>query len=172
MRGNNNRAAYSVGRHLGQRWKLALGAVIGFLVFFGWVVGHDGGARLTPAARAELQAASSAAPNAAPASEPKKAEKNYAYAYVAAKELRDTMRDPDSFKLTSAYIIKDTGNVCYEYRARNGFGGMNKGYAVLYKAGLVTSEQNARRFTAAWNKYCAHKDGIEAADLVNAYLPN
>jgi hypothetical protein len=45
---------------------------------------------------------------------------------LGAKQLRDSMRNPDSFKLSEALMMKD-GAVCYEYRAQNGFGGMNLG---------------------------------------------
>ncbi|MBV8810885.1 MAG: hypothetical protein JO033_19625, partial [Acidobacteriaceae bacterium] len=39
---------------------------------------------------------------------------------LVANELRHSMRDPDSFKLDSV-LLMDSGAVCYEYRARNGF---------------------------------------------------
>ena len=41
------------------------------------------------------------------------------------------MRDPDSFKLSSV-IIMDKGAVCYEYRAHNGFGGVNVACACAF----------------------------------------
>lgn len=41
--------------------------------------------------------------------------------------IRGTMRDPDSFKLASMLIVPKTGTVCYEYRAKNGFGGTDVG---------------------------------------------
>jgi hypothetical protein len=48
----------------------------------------------------------------------------------------------------------DDGTICYEYRAQNGFGGMNREVAALLP--------NAKALTTssvAWNTHCAHKNG-------------
>jgi hypothetical protein len=47
-----------------------------------------------------------------------------------ARLLRRAMRDPDSLKFEIVSDMAD-GSVCYTYRARNGFGGMNIGQAVM-----------------------------------------
>ena len=78
------------------------------------------------------------------------------FAAGGALMLRKSMRNPDSFKLTSADIIDATGTVCYEYRAQNGFGGMNVGQAVLTpKGAFKTDDMNG--FDSLWNHECAHK---------------
>ena len=41
------------------------------------------------------------------------------------RTLKQGMRDPDSFKIESAMMIT-SGDVCFVYRARNGFGGYNR----------------------------------------------
>src|ERR1700741_3540637 len=46
------------------------------------------------------------------------------------ENLKEDMRDPDSFQATSIAVMI-AGGACYEYRAKNGFGGMTGGIAVL-----------------------------------------
>lgn len=90
-------------------------------------------------------------------------------AVVGARLLKKSMRNPDSFKLTSALIINATGTVCYEYRAQNGFGGVNAGEAVLTPKGrFKTNEMDG--FTSLWNRECAHKPGTEEAGGVNFFI--
>lgn len=75
------------------------------------------------------------------------------------------MRNPDSFKLSNA-LFMDNGAVCYEYRAQNGFGGMNIGHAVLNPKGVLkTNEMNGG--TQLWNHECANKSGSEDTSAVN-----
>jgi hypothetical protein len=48
-------------------------------------------------------------------------------------------------------LVNDSGSVvCLTYRSRNGFGGMNREFAV-YAAGKPSQS------VAAWNKHCAGK---------------
>lgn len=62
--------------------------------------------------------------------------------------LKQSARDPDSVKLESL-LVNDIGTVaCSQYRARNGFGGMNKGVAVMAKGQFFIDQP------AAWNKHC------------------
>ena len=52
-----------------------------------------------------------------------------AQALRGAVALQDTMRDPDSFVIEKVFILtnkKGYQSTCYEYRSRNGFGGMNR----------------------------------------------
>ncbi len=82
-----------------------------------------------------------------------------------AKRLMDAMRNPDSFKVSSALFMND-GVVCYEYRAQNGFGGMNVGNAVLTEKGTVkTNEMEGG--TKLWNKECANKSGYDKTWEIN-----
>lgn len=90
------------------------------------------------------------------------------FAAMGAKQLRDSMRNPDSFKLSKLVIMED-GAVCYHYRAQNGFGGMNVGMAVLAPDGrLRTDDQNG--FRALWKSECAGKTGIEETGTVEFLL--
>lgn len=74
-------------------------------------------------------------------------------ARLGLKALKDAARNPDSFKLVSARIIEKSYAVCYEYRAQNGFGGMNRGRAVLAADGKFLND-GMDGFTKAWNAQC------------------
>ena len=87
-------------------------------------------------------------------------------ATVGAITLKKGMRDPDSFKLESALVINGSGAVCYDYRAKNGFGGTNVGHAVLSGDGKVFKTSDMDGFTRLWNKECAGKNGTEAATAI------
>jgi hypothetical protein len=88
-----------------------------------------------------------------------KDEANWRRAVLGAKTLESAMRNPDSFKLSQA-LIMDNGSVCYQYRAQNGFGGMNIEHAVLTASGKFKNE-NESGFRTLWNKECANKTGSE-----------
>lgn len=77
--------------------------------------------------------------------------------------LKKHMKDPDSFKLVSALVIEKTGAVCYEYRAKNSFGAVVPGSAVLPPDGKNFKTDEMQGFTKLWNKECAGKDGVEVA---------
>jgi hypothetical protein len=97
----------------------------------------------------------------------KKQDEGIARAQAGAVMLKRAMRDPDSFKLAQALVINGTGAVCYEYRARNGFGGMNVGHAVIAPDGKSFKTENDTGFHPLWNKECANKEGLDAADAIN-----
>ena len=71
----------------------------------------------------------------------------YAVAAATSKLLRDTMRDPESMKFESLRVSENADTVCMEYRARNGFGGMNREFMVVAD-GKTSQKPNA------WNKHC------------------
>ena len=71
----------------------------------------------------------------------------YLVASSSAKAIKSAMRDPDSLVFESLRVSDDAGTVCAEYRARNGFGGMNKEFAVV-------AGGKALQTPKAWNKHC------------------
>ncbi len=73
--------------------------------------------------------------------------KRYVLAKLLAKSLKDSMRDPDSFVVESLRVNDDGTVACVEYRAKNGFGGMNREFAV-YKKEKITKD------AGAWNASC------------------
>lgn len=87
-------------------------------------------------------------------------------ATAGAVALKKAMRDPDGFKLESALVIDGSGAVCYDYRAKNGFGGTNVGHAVFSGDGKTFKTSEMDGFTRLWNKECAGKSGTEAATAI------
>ena len=71
----------------------------------------------------------------------------YDMARGLAKSVKASMRDPDSFKVEFIGVNADASVGCLEYRAKNGFGGMNRATAVLRKNKLSGE-------VADWNKHC------------------
>lgn len=90
-------------------------------------------------------------------------------ALVGAGLLKKGMRDPDSFKLQQVLVMDKTNAVCYDYNARNGFGGYNHGQAVLSPdlKNFKTSEQNG--FHQLWNKWCGDKQGTDVTKRLILY---
>ncbi len=88
----------------------------------------------------------------------------FAHAAAGAKMLHDAARNPDSFKLVQVLTMSD-GTACYTYRAQNGFGGMNVGYALLSSANDLKTD-DMRGFHALWDKVCAHKSGTDRTQTV------
>jgi hypothetical protein len=87
-----------------------------------------------------------------------------------ARVLKGRMRDPDSFKLVGAWV-NTSGGACLEYRARNGFGGMNKGSAVATIGGayVVADTDEAGDFVGEWKRQCT-KDMREVTSMVDSSL--
>jgi hypothetical protein len=88
-------------------------------------------------------------------------------AVMGAVDLKKSMRNPDSFKLARV-LVMDDGSVCYDYRAQNGFGGMNAEHAVLAD-GEFESEDSAG-FHRLWNKRCARKKGEDRTSEVTSVM--
>ena len=103
-----------------------------------------------------------------------KAKRNFQMnlAGLAAKNLKNGMKDPDSFELKSLLFMPN-GTACYEYRATNSFGAHLAGSAVLTTKGkLLVQEQNGNAFVSVWNKECTVSGGEEIADLVKRVILN
>ena len=104
-----------------------------------------------------------------------KADEGVQRATAGARWLKKTMRDPASFKLETAFV-RSGGNrlICYEYRAKNGFGGTNIKNAIL-AADLTWVQQASdtdtwNRFAKLWNKECINQNGTDVARLIQPFL--
>ena len=133
-----------------QRAETGLGmgclVLIGIVVIFGLIGSlgeHKSETSLSPAEQVAKQ----------------KEEAAFSRAVRGAKALHESMRNPDSFKLSQALLMPD-GTVCYQYRAQNGFGGVNVGHAALTPSGQFRSNE-MEGFRALWNKLCANKSGTD-----------
>jgi hypothetical protein len=85
------------------------------------------------------------------------------------KMLKATMRDPDSFTLQEANVITGTNAVCYTYHARNGFGGMNRGRAVISRDAKHFKSDTDPGFADLWNNECL-SPGYDKTWEVNEYI--
>lgn len=85
------------------------------------------------------------------ANDAKKANPDEMSPLVVGMSLKAAARDPDSLVIDEAWANSSKTFVCVEYRARNGFGGMNREHAVFTKLGGDTSAR-------AWNKRCTSDD--------------
>jgi hypothetical protein len=106
---------------------------------------------------------------AAPSAEQQKEDQAVKIALVGAGLLKKSMRDPDSFKLEQVLVMDKTNAVCYDYRARNGFGGYNKGQAVLSPDLKNFKTNNEAGFNTLWNKWCGEKQGTDVTKRLILY---
>jgi hypothetical protein len=61
--------------------------------------------------------------------------------------LKKDLRDPDSLVWETVRANDNASVICIEYRAKNGFGGMNRDF-------IAVVNNNVKRDAAAWNKHC------------------
>lgn len=113
---------------------IALGAVFGLGVVGQLITGAAGG---NQGAQAET------------AQDKQQKQRDYA-AYLSAKALKSSLRNPDSLAFDEILANDDGSVVCMKYRAQNGFGGMNFEY-VVFKNGEPSQSH------ASWRANCAHK---------------
>jgi hypothetical protein len=94
-------------------------------------------------------------------------ESKWETALGGAVTLQRRMRNPESFKV-SKVLEMSSGSVCYEYRAQNGFGGMNAGSAIVYQNHLL--DESVPGFGDVWARECAGKLGVEKGPEINYAL--
>lgn len=87
--------------------------------------------------------------------------KNYK-ALLGAKSIKQSLRDPSSLEFERV-AITENNDICYDYRAKNGFGGMNKEYAVLTNKGNFYHND-----PDLYNKKCTKVKGNDISALVRA----
>jgi len=80
--------------------------------------------------------------------------------------LKHAAKDPEAFELRSA-VVKHDEATCYNYRAKNSYGAVMPGWAVLSPKGrMYVKEQDEDGFARAWNKECTVAGGDEVAETV------
>lgn len=77
-------------------------------------------------------------------------------ARAAATALKQSLRDPASVQWESILVSDDAKTVCVAYRARNGFGGLNREIAVYHNGKPSQS-------ISSWNTWCAGKQLYNAS---------
>lgn len=83
----------------------------------------------------------------------------YARVQVAASQVKNILRDPDSLKWEAILANDDASVICMQYRAKNGFGGMNREQLTVFKDRFYKE-------AAIWNKNCAKKSLHDMTDAV------
>lgn len=78
------------------------------------------------------------------------AEQRFQKTVTVLASIKANLREPSSVEWVDISSTDDGSVVCVQYRARNGFGGMNVESATAALGGLRTG-------AAAWNKHCAGK---------------
>lgn len=129
-----------------KKFGIAVGAIFG-VGFIGQVVAGSSG--------------SGHSGQADTAQEKQDKERDY-QAYLSAKALKSSLRNPDSLAFISIRASADGAVICLKYRAQNGFGGMGIGHTI-FKEGEPSDS------AASWNKNCAHKlmyDETAVKDLI------
>jgi hypothetical protein len=94
-----------------------------------------------------------------------------AEAHAAERGIIKGLRNPDSYKLSTVAANPKTGAICLEYRAQNGFGGMNVGRVAFRKGDTQMLGENNKGFTKIW-KECASKDAIGGPKIAYIGLIN
>lgn len=77
----------------------------------------------------------------------KSEQKQNALALLLYETIRSGLRDPESMRISSLLVDPTASIACMEYRARNGFGGVNSELAV-YSNGKINNDAKS------WNKHC------------------
>jgi hypothetical protein len=84
-------------------------------------------------------------------------------AIIAAKMIKNALRDPASVQWDSVRVNDDGSLVCLVYRAKNGFGGMNLAPAVSFEGKISTDGD-------VWTRYCKGKTLFDLKDEVEIAL--
>lgn len=87
-------------------------------------------------------------------------------AVIAAKAVRQAMKNPKSFEVSWA-IYTEAGAFCMEYRGTNSFNAVVPGMAVLQPDGKLVSGSGAA-IAKPWNTHCAHQTGRDMMHIRHA----
>jgi hypothetical protein len=88
-----------------------------------------------------------------------------------ARMIKKSAHDPASVTFDTAAVVSGTNVVCYVYRARNGFGAMRRGQALIPPDGKKIRTDSDEGFQALWNRECAGKTiATDAAALIGMSL--
>lgn len=90
----------------------------------------------------------------------------FANAVIAAKAVREAMKNPKSFEISWA-IYTEAGAFCMEYRGTNSFNAVVPGTAVLQPDGKLVSGSGAAT-AKPWNKHCANQTGRDMMHIRHA----
>lgn len=96
-------------------------------------------------------------------------EARFKLAWSRVSAVKSLMRDPESFALESVHVTH-ADIVCIEYRARNGFGGMNRESVIVDGVQPYQSTDDDGKFRRKWNELCAAQESWNLTDRVKISL--
>jgi hypothetical protein len=90
----------------------------------------------------------------------------------AIASLRAKLRDPDSLVVDRVFHRPGRGEVCVAYRARNGFGAMDRGAAVVIGDYVDNTGPNPYRnkVSGNWEVYCSSLPGLAPVEELTGGL--
>jgi DNA-directed RNA polymerase subunit RPC12/RpoP len=116
-------------------WLLA--GLIAFIVF-----------HLLPSEQADTTVSKPESPELAAQAAARAADQNrFRQSMHMLRQIRDSMRDPDSFVVERVTANDDASVICVQYHARNGFNGMNREQ-------VVVDNGKGNKGADAWKKRC------------------
>lgn len=92
-------------------------------------------------------------------------EARFVKATLLARAIKQGMKNPDSFKLESAFVT-DVGAMCFEFRGTNSFNAVVPGSAVVSPDGKKSAQGSDGEVAALWNKHCSGARGVELAKSI------
>lgn len=135
-------------RHSKMQWIIIGLATIGIV---SCIANEQTKSDLVASENAAIEAKKSPEQKAAELAKKAKNEAEFQRVVTGAKAIKQQAKNPESFKLNSAILMKD-GAVCYEYHATNSFNAVVPGVAVLTKSKVTQTNED-------WNKFCGGKSG-------------
>lgn len=139
------------------KWGIVIAAVIALAGFLN--EGKKTDAQADVIQKAASEAAKSPELKAKETAEKDKREVARVVAVMQTKALKNSMKDPESFTLNSL-IILPSGHGCINYRAKNSFGAIFPGSAVILPTGKVlVEEKDKNTFVKSWNTNCTKTGG-------------
>lgn len=135
-----------------------------YLVIIGVVLGGMVASWLSPTPATQAQEAQKAAEDPAKKAAEDADHERKQSAAMAVAVVKRSMRNPESFQLIQVLVMPATGATCIEYRAQNGFGGMNVEHAIARKGQLTI--ENSDGFQRAWNAGCGNQYGDDITSAV------
>lgn len=81
-------------------------------------------------------------------------------AYTGSEQIKKSLRDPSSIQFINV-IATDESTICYEFTAKNGFGGTNHSFAVFSKDNITLKTDEIDGYQKLWDLECANKAGTK-----------
>ncbi|MBF0185488.1 MAG: zinc ribbon domain-containing protein [Magnetococcales bacterium] len=86
-----------------------------------------------------------------------------AFARVITDKYKESLKNPSSFQIVSAFLVKD-GTICCRYRATNSFNAIVLEAFVFTPDGKYSSSADEDKLISLWNKRCANIKGTDVTD--------